>query len=217
MWQGSLLILLKAVPRQVWGEPWRMSLTGSHVRLSWLILDQNAASNHKFKQLVKDKVVVFGPLFHQDGSTHLKALYTGRYQQTKEQGVKRSAQRMARPRPTPPLGSTQNMAREEMRLKSSVQVQTGHRQRRIKRRHRVQKEEREWLNKSQQHHSLRLRISLFVALIQSCGLKHKSNLPIPPSWEEDSLSGFWLMQYDAICYYFSLHTAGCRVGSCGCP
>lgn len=59
------------------------------------------------------------------GGTHLKALYTGRYQQTKEQGVKRRAQRMARPRPTPPVESTQNMAREEIRFKSSVQVPTG--------------------------------------------------------------------------------------------
>lgn len=61
-----------------------------------------------------------------DGGTHLKALYTGRYQQMKEQGVKSRAQRMARPRPTPPDESTQNMAREEIRLKSNVQVQTGH-------------------------------------------------------------------------------------------
>lgn len=65
-------------------------------------------------------------LFHQDGGAHLKALYTGRYQQMKEQGVKRSAQRMARPSPTPPVLSTQNMARDEIRLKSSVQVQTEH-------------------------------------------------------------------------------------------
>lgn len=59
--------------------------------------------------------------------THLKALYTGRYQQTKEQGVKRSPHRMARPRPTPLLGSTKNMAMEEMRLKTIVQVETGDR------------------------------------------------------------------------------------------
>lgn len=57
--------------------------------------------------------------------SNLKALYTGRYQQTKEQGVKRMAQRMARPRPTPlPEGSTQNMAREDTTLKSSVAAQT---------------------------------------------------------------------------------------------
>lgn len=62
----------------------------------------------------------------QDGSTHLKALYIGRYQQMKEQGVKSRAQRMARPRPTPPEASTQNMAREEIRLNSSVHVQTRH-------------------------------------------------------------------------------------------
>lgn len=62
----------------------------------------------------------------EDGATYLKALYIGRYQQTKEQGAKRSAHKMARPRPTPlPEGSTQNMAREEMRLKRSVPVPTG--------------------------------------------------------------------------------------------
>lgn len=61
----------------------------------------------------------------QDYRSNLKALYTGRYQQTKEQGVKRMAQRMARPRPTPlPEGSTQNMAREDTTLKSSVAAQT---------------------------------------------------------------------------------------------
>lgn len=60
--------------------------------------------------------------------SNLKALYTGRYQHTKEQGVKRMAQRMARPRPTPlPEGSTQNMAREETTLKSSAAAQTEHR------------------------------------------------------------------------------------------
>lgn len=53
-------------------------------------------------------------------------MYTGLYQQTKEQGVKRRAQRMARPRPTPPEESTQNMASEETRLKSSAQVPAGH-------------------------------------------------------------------------------------------
>lgn len=63
--------------------------------------------------------------FYKDNGSNLKALYTGRNQQTKEQGVKRSAQRMARPRPTPlPEGSTQNMAREENTLKSSVAAQT---------------------------------------------------------------------------------------------
>lgn len=61
----------------------------------------------------------------QDYRSNLKALYTGRYQQTKEQGIKRTAQRMARPRPTPlPEGSTQNMAREDTTLKSSVAAQT---------------------------------------------------------------------------------------------
>lgn len=60
-----------------------------------------------------------------DDGSNLKALYTGRYQQTKEQGVKRMAQRMARPRPTPlPEGSTQNMARDDTTLKSSEAAQT---------------------------------------------------------------------------------------------
>ena len=63
-------------------------------------------------------------IFICDGGTHLKALYIGRYQQTKEQGVKRRAQRMARPKPTPPVLSTQNMAREEIRFNRSVPVQT---------------------------------------------------------------------------------------------
>lgn len=113
-----------------------------------------------FKQRIKAtsfvfflvSVFVFSP--NQDGGPNLKALYTGRYQQTKEQGVKRRAQRMARPRPTPlPEGSTQNMAREEIRLKSSVQEQTGHRLKRVKRRHGKQKDEGE-LSKSEHHCSL---------------------------------------------------------------
>lgn len=71
-------------------------------------------------------VTVF--FLNQENRSNLKALYTGRYQQTKEQGVKRMAQRIARPRPTPlPEGSTQNMAREETTLKSSVAAQTEHR------------------------------------------------------------------------------------------
>lgn len=57
-------------------------------------------------------------------STHLKALYTGLYQQTKEQGVKRRTQRMARPSPTPPEGSTQNRLRQEIKLNASVQAVT---------------------------------------------------------------------------------------------
>lgn len=63
-------------------------------------------------------------IFH--AATHLKALYMGRYQQTKEQGVKRRAHRMASPRPTPPEEFTQKLASEEIRLKSSPQVHTGH-------------------------------------------------------------------------------------------
>lgn len=63
--------------------------------------------------------------FRLNPKTNLKALYTGRYQQTKEHGVKRRAQRMARPRPTPlDEGSMQNMAREEIRFRSSVPVLT---------------------------------------------------------------------------------------------
>ena len=69
-----------------------------------------------------------GALIGNDG-THLKALYTGLYQQTKEQGVKRRAHRMASPRPTPPCGSTMNIASEETRLKSRVAAQTGGRPR----------------------------------------------------------------------------------------
>lgn len=58
-------------------------------------------------------------------STHLKALYTGLYQQTKEQGVKRRTQRMARPSPTPTEVSTQNRLRQEIKLNASVQAVTG--------------------------------------------------------------------------------------------
>lgn len=64
-------------------------------------------------------------LFRPNPGTNLKALYTGRYQQTKEHGVKRMAQRMARPRPTPlDEGSIQNIAREEIRFRSIVPVLT---------------------------------------------------------------------------------------------
>ncbi len=56
--------------------------------------------------------------------TYLKALYTGLYQQTKEQGVKRRTQSMARPKPTPLLGSAQNIAKQEMKLKSKVHAVT---------------------------------------------------------------------------------------------
>lgn len=56
---------------------------------------------------------------------YLNALYTGLYQQRKEQGVKRIAHRMARPKPTPLPGSTQNIAKQAMRLKSKVHAVTG--------------------------------------------------------------------------------------------
>lgn len=70
--------------------------------------------------------VLFFPLLSSNSRrTNLKALYTGRYQQTKEHGVKRRAQRMARPSPTPlDDGSIQNIAREEIRLRSSVPALT---------------------------------------------------------------------------------------------
>ena len=57
--------------------------------------------------------------------TYLKALYTGLYQQTKEQGVERRTQRMDRPKPTPLAGSAQNIARQEIKLKNSVHAVTG--------------------------------------------------------------------------------------------
>lgn len=62
---------------------------------------------------------------------HLKALYTGLYQQTNEQGVKRMNQRMARPSPTPPEETlTQKLATDEIRLNSRVHAVTAGREER---------------------------------------------------------------------------------------
>lgn len=62
---------------------------------------------------------------------------------------------MARPRPTPlPEGSTQNMAIEEIRLKSSEPVQTGHQRKQGKK-------ESCWRTSS--------TAAVFVALLQTCG------------------------------------------------
>ena len=53
--------------------------------------------------------------------THLKALYTGRYQQRKEQGVKRITQRMERPKSTPlPLLPVVKRAKQARRLRNRV-------------------------------------------------------------------------------------------------
>lgn len=51
-----------------------------------------------------------------------KALYMGRYQQTKEQGVKRRIQRMESPKPEPLLVSTQKLARQAKKLRRSARV-----------------------------------------------------------------------------------------------
>lgn len=110
--------------------------------------------------------------------------------------MKRRAQRMARPRPTPlPEGSTQNMAIEEIRLKSSEPVQTGHQQKQGKK-------QRCWRMSS--------TAAVFVALLQTCG-------PQPPLPQRKMLLvRMWLMQYHAI-YWFTLPTAGFNAGSVRCP
>lgn len=54
--------------------------------------------------------------------TYRKALYMGRYQQTKEQGVKRRAQRMDSPKPEPLLVSTQKLARQARKFRSRARV-----------------------------------------------------------------------------------------------
>lgn len=46
----------------------------------------------------------------------------GRYQQTKEQGVKRRIQRMESPKPEPLLVSTQKLARQARKLRRSARV-----------------------------------------------------------------------------------------------
>lgn len=115
--------------------------------------------------------------------------------------MKRRAQRMARPRPTPlPEGSTQNMAIEEIRLKSSEPVQTGHRQKQ------GGGKESCWRTSS--------TAAVFVALLQTCGRQ----LNLLYSKRKMLLVRMWLMQYYAI-HWFTLPTAGfnarlCLLSSC---
>lgn len=54
--------------------------------------------------------------------TYRKALYIGRYQQTKEQGVKRRSQSMDNPKPDPLLVSTQNLARQARKFRTRAKV-----------------------------------------------------------------------------------------------
>lgn len=54
--------------------------------------------------------------------TYRKALYIGRYQQTKEQGVKRRSQSMDSPKPDPLLVSTQNLARQARKFRTRAKV-----------------------------------------------------------------------------------------------
>lgn len=53
-------------------------------------------------------------------AAHLKAPYSGLYQQTNEQGVKSRNQSMARPKSTPWDESTQNQARQPNMFTKSV-------------------------------------------------------------------------------------------------
>lgn len=53
---------------------------------------------------------------------YLKALYIGRYQQTKEQGVKSRSQSMDSPKPDPLLVSTQNLARQARKFRTRAKV-----------------------------------------------------------------------------------------------
>lgn len=54
--------------------------------------------------------------------TYRKALYMGRYQQTKEQGVKRRTQRIESPKPEPLLVSTQKLARQAKKFRRRARV-----------------------------------------------------------------------------------------------
>lgn len=54
--------------------------------------------------------------------TYRKALYMGRYQQTKEQGVKRRTQRIESPKPEPLLVSTQKLARQAKKFRRRATV-----------------------------------------------------------------------------------------------
>lgn len=49
-------------------------------------------------------------------------MYMGRYQQTKEQGVKRRIQRIESPKPEPLLVSTQKLARQARKFKRRARV-----------------------------------------------------------------------------------------------
>lgn len=51
-----------------------------------------------------------------------KALYMGRYQQTKEQGVNRRIQRIESPKPEPVLVSTQKLARQARKFRRRARV-----------------------------------------------------------------------------------------------
>lgn len=58
----------------------------------------------------------------QPSRTYRKALYIGRYQQTKEQGVKRRSQSIDSPKPEPLLVSTQNLARQARKFRRRAKV-----------------------------------------------------------------------------------------------
>lgn len=55
-------------------------------------------------------------------STYLKALYMGRYQHMKEQGVKSRTQRIESPKPEPLLVSTQKLARQARKFRRRANV-----------------------------------------------------------------------------------------------
>lgn len=59
---------------------------------------------------------------HPHPLTYRKALYMGRYQQTKEQGVKRTTQRIESPKSEPWLASTQKLARQAKKFRSRASV-----------------------------------------------------------------------------------------------
>lgn len=91
-------------------------------RLFWRLLDIKL---QVMNIIYMKRYVVFSILFHclfsalsnthllppLSYSTHLKALYSGRYQHTKEQGVKRTNHKMERPNVVPPSPSTMKYAR----------------------------------------------------------------------------------------------------------
>lgn len=57
--------------------------------------------------------------------SYRKALYMGRYQQTKEQGVNRRIQRIESPKPEPVLVSTQKLARQARKFRRRARVLPG--------------------------------------------------------------------------------------------